>query len=113
MFQLQDLEPPREVGPRQIGVRLTTYLLNRSERRGELMATYFICYDLVKDSDYGELIDALKQEGAEKIILSDWKLKAYNTSCTELAKKFRKHIDSDDRLLVIKAVNYDGFNLLS
>jgi hypothetical protein len=77
------------------------------------MAIYLVGYDLHEGQDYEDLINALKSYGAWWHHLdSTWLIKTQE-SAIDIRNKLKKHIKSDDELLVIKYGNeaaWFGFN---
>jgi CRISPR-associated endonuclease Cas2 len=65
------------------------------------MALFMISYDLRKDKDYQKLWDALKKNGAHKILLSQWLLET-DSSVAEILKWLRTMTDEDDQLVVVE-----------
>jgi hypothetical protein len=74
------------------------------------MAVYLISYDLMSPGhNYGPLIDALKKQGAKKVILSAWAI-----STTSTAVQIRDWVESflgpNDRIVVTELHNWATWN---
>ena len=74
---------------------------------------YVISYDLRKPGrDYDPLYDALEQEGAERILQSQWALKiGLPGQAKVLRAEFKRFIDNNDRLLVTEVDDWAGRKL--
>ena len=66
------------------------------------MTCYIISYDLVKKRDYEELYKAIKSYKYGQINESTWAIVTNDTKKT-IYNNLKKHIDSDDRLFIIKS----------
>lgn len=66
------------------------------------MTCYIICYDLVKEKDYEELYKVIKSYKYGQITESTWAI-VTNEKAKEVRDNLQKHMDSDDRLFVIKS----------
>jgi len=76
------------------------------------MALFYIAYDLDKPGqDYQNLWDELDSLGAKRVQDSVWALRS-DTSAKELRDVLKKHIDSDDRLLVVQSGDWASRNLM-
>jgi hypothetical protein len=76
------------------------------------MAVYLISYDLMSPGhNYGPLIDALKKQGAKKVILSAWAI-----STTSTAVQIRDWVESflgpNDRIVVTELHNWATWNAM-
>ena len=61
---------------------------------------YLISYDLNgKDDDYPTLWGALRSDGAIRILFSEW-LMSSNESALQVANRYARHLDANDRLFV-------------
>ena len=70
------------------------------------MATYLISYDIVRSpSEYPELWAQFDSDGAVKILLSEY-LISTNESAGDLANRYLRHLDDNDRLFVCTANNW-------
>jgi len=68
------------------------------------MATkYYVSYDLNRDKDYQKITAELERYNAIRVLESLWCLPKENTSAKELRDHFKKYIDKDDQLIVIKS----------
>lgn len=76
------------------------------------MALYFISYDIQSGHDYSNLYAALQQLNAKRILLSVWALSRVNTTTSGLRDFLKGHLRNGDRLLVIEASDWAGWNLL-
>lgn len=65
------------------------------------MSVFLISYDLIDQKNYPVLWDALKDQGAHRMLDSVWLLSADNTA-QEIVKWLSGYIDSDDKLVVTK-----------
>ena len=65
------------------------------------MALFSITYDLIKDKDYGSLIDRLSELDTVKVQLSQWFLSANNTAL-EIKDHLAQYLDDDDKLMVVE-----------
>jgi hypothetical protein len=78
------------------------------------MATYLIGYDLNKEKNYPDLIDAIKAlSGTWWHHLDSTWIVVTDKSAVEIRDALRKHIDDDDELLVVKSGGegaWAGFN---
>jgi hypothetical protein len=64
------------------------------------MALYLISYDLLKPGkNYDPLIDALTQQGAKRVLLSQWTLNTY-CSPKQIRDWARRYMDNNDRILI-------------
>ncbi|WP_040248033.1 hypothetical protein [Psychroserpens mesophilus] len=75
------------------------------------MIEYFIRYDLRDSQDYQKLYDELKRFKAIQVLVSLYCLKYQNDKTEELCNHFKKFIDGDDGLIVIKSAFWAGVNL--
>lgn len=69
-----------------------------------IMTSYQISYDLQSPGqDYEDLHDAIKSLGDYCHILeSTWLVEASDTSASDIRDELKKHIDSNDRLIVTR-----------
>ena len=74
------------------------------------MALYFLTYDLRKSSSYQPLYDELKNFNAVRILESTWCFNRTNTTAKGLRDYYKKHIDSDDGLMVSEVTDWASFN---
>ena len=66
------------------------------------MALYLISYDLLKPGkNYDPLIDALTQQGAKRVLLSQWTLSTYS-SPKQIRDWARRYMDNNDRILILE-----------
>ena len=64
------------------------------------MALYLISYDLLKPGkNYDPLIEALTQQGAKRVLLSQWTLNTY-CSPKQIRDWARRYMDNNDRILI-------------
>ncbi|MGQ0526029.1 MAG: hypothetical protein ACT4P8_20480 [Betaproteobacteria bacterium] len=77
----------------------------------EKMDLYLICYDLRNMRDYQPLWTELARLGAKRGLESNWWLEMSGVSAKSLREHFRRYIDSDDRLLVLKVSDWAGVRL--
>ena len=64
------------------------------------MALYLTSYDLLKPGkNYDPLIDALTQQGAKRVLLSQWTLNTY-CSPKQIRDWARRYMDNNDRILI-------------
>ena len=64
------------------------------------MALYLISYDLLNPGkNYDPLIDALTQQGAKRVLLSQWTLNTY-CSPKQIRDWARRYMDNNDRILI-------------
>ena len=64
------------------------------------MALYLISYDLLTPGkNYDPLIDALTQQGAKRVLLSQWTLNTY-CSPKQIRDWARRYMDNNDRILI-------------
>jgi hypothetical protein len=64
------------------------------------MALYLISYDLLKPGkNYDPLIDALTQQGAKRVLVSQWTLNTY-CSPKQIRDWARRYMDNNDRILI-------------
>jgi hypothetical protein len=76
------------------------------------MALFYVSYDLDKPGqNYPNLWKELGSLGARRVQDSLWALKSERTA-SDLAKIIRQHMDSNDRLVVIKSEDSSWFNLM-
>ena len=73
---------------------------------------YYLSYDLIKNKDYKSLYAELEKDGAKRVLESVWCFKYTDNSTETLRDHFRKFIDNDDKLLVIKSAHWAGTNLM-
>ena len=80
------------------------------------MATYLVSYDLTrpKEDDYPELLDALRRDGALRILYSEW-LVLSDQSAKTVAERYLAHMDADDRIFVCEvfAGRYSYYHLMN
>ena len=77
------------------------------------MALYLISYDLLKPGkNYDPLLEALAQQGAKRVLLSQWTLNTY-CSAKQIRDWARRYMDNNDRILIseIKS-NRSGYSTL-
>lgn len=73
------------------------------------MAKYAVFYDLIEGKDYQKLTDELERLGGVKTQFSVY-LIALNWSDTQQTfGHFKKFVDSDDRLMVVKIADKPGW----
>ncbi|CUJ64811.1 hypothetical protein HMPREF3069_03155 [Achromobacter xylosoxidans] len=77
------------------------------------MALYFLSYDLRKSRNYQPLYDELGRIGAVRVLESLWSFARDLTSAESLSTHYRQFVDADDGLIVIKASDWAGYNLLA
>ncbi|MDD3323254.1 MAG: hypothetical protein PHS59_17610 [Paludibacter sp.] len=75
------------------------------------MTKYFICYDLRNSRDYQKLYTELEKYKAIQILESLYCIKYQDDKTEELRDHFKKFIDKDDGLIIIKSAYWAGFNL--
>ena len=64
------------------------------------MPLYLISYDLLTPGkNYDPLIDALTQQGAKRVLLSQWTLNTY-CSPKQIRDWARRYMDNNDRILI-------------
>lgn len=62
---------------------------------------YMVSYDLEKSNqNYPLLWQELEALGAERVLRSQWILRANNTTEQDLLRRLSRHLDADDRILV-------------
>ena len=66
------------------------------------MTKYFICYDLRNSRDYQKLYTELEKYKAIQILESLYCIKYQDDKTEELRDHFKKFIDKDDGLIIIK-----------
>ena len=75
--------------------------------------THLISYDLVgKDEDYPRLWAALRNDGAVKILYSEW-LISTTENAAQLRDRYKQHIDGNDRLFVCAIDDWASFNIMN
>jgi len=72
------------------------------------MIKYFISYDLRNTRDYKKLYDELAKFKAIQVLESLYCFKYQDDKTEELLDHFKKLIDKDDRLIVIKSAFWAG-----
>ena len=77
------------------------------------MALYLISYDLLKpEKNYDPLIDALIQQGAKRVLLTQWALNTYS-SPKQIRDWARRYMDNNDRILISEInSNWSGYGTL-
>ena len=75
------------------------------------MRKYFISYDLRNSRDYEKLYSELEEFDAIQVLESLYCFKYKDNKTKELRDHFRKFIDNDDGLIIIKSSNWAGRNL--
>lgn len=75
------------------------------------MRKYFISYDLRDAKNYQKLYDELAKFNAIQVLESLYCIKYKDDSTEILRDHFKKFIDSDDGLIVIKSAHWAGVNL--
>jgi hypothetical protein len=73
---------------------------------------YYISYDLRNQKDYKKLYHELAKFKAIKILESLYCFKYQDNKTLYLRDHFKKFIDNDDRLLVIKSENWASFRIV-
>ncbi len=79
------------------------------------MAVYLISYDLMSPGhNYGPLIEALKKQGAKKVILSAWAISTTSTAVTavQIRDWVQSYVDSNDRIVVTELQNWATWNAM-
>jgi len=80
------------------------------------MKWFYISYDLDKPGqNYQNLWNALSILGAHRVQDSLWLLRTNGTGsglAKQTAERLRKHIDKNDRLVVIESADSSWFNLM-
>ncbi len=77
------------------------------------MKLFFVTYDLLKPGkNYDELYAALERLGAKRVLLSVWALTGSHTA-VGLRDSLKKHMDSNDRLLVIESADWAASNAMT
>lgn len=74
---------------------------------------YYLSYDLVKEKDYEKLYEELELIGAKRVLESVWCFRYAKGKSSDLIDRFKKFIDSDDRLLIVESAGSAWINLLS
>jgi hypothetical protein len=77
------------------------------------MPLYFIKYDLHRERSYQPLYDELSGLGAKRVLDSVWCLTHRNATAIGLRDHLMQLIDSNDRLIVSKVVDWASSNALS
>ena len=75
------------------------------------MQKYFISYDLRNSRNYKKLIDELEKFEAIQVLESLFCFKYEDDKTEELRDYFRKFIDADDGLIIIKSAFWTEINL--
>lgn len=77
--------------------------------------TYLVSYDLSKpERDYFDLLAALRNADAVRILFSQWLVSAATTSAMDVLNHFRQHIDADDRMFVCQVnANWAYINIMN
>ena len=77
------------------------------------MALFFVTYDLDKPGqNYQNLWDEMKSLGSKRLQGSVWGMQS-DRSTVDLRDLLKGHIDSNDRLLVIKNGGWAGWNSMA
>jgi hypothetical protein len=63
------------------------------------MKKYLISYDLVRGGDYPDLIQALRSDGARRILYSEW-LVFSTLSASQVRDRYNAYLDLNDRIFV-------------
>ena len=63
------------------------------------MTIFATSYDLIKRKNYPDLWEALKKQGAHRVLDSVWLVSANNTA-TEVRDWLATFVDSDDKIMV-------------
>lgn len=71
------------------------------------MALYFVGYDLDRNKDYGDLVSALENAGAKRLLYSEWALRT-EAGVEQVFKYFRKFVEADDAILVTRVQDARG-----
>lgn len=66
-----------------------------------MAATHLVTYDLIKRKNYPELIKELEKFPYWHCLGSVWIVKS-DLKCSEIRDRLLSHIDSDDKLIVLK-----------
>jgi hypothetical protein len=72
---------------------------------------FWVTYDLIQVKDYRRLKTRLTQLGAKQVLLSVWALKGDYTA-PSLRDDLQRHVDHDDRVLVVENRDWASFNAL-
>lgn len=75
------------------------------------MKIYFLSYDLRNDRDYPKLYDELKRFKAIRVLESLYCFTYQDNKTIALKDHFKKFIDSDDGLIIIKEDYWAGYKL--
>lgn len=73
---------------------------------------YSISYDLIKRKDYPELYKALKSMSGTHDLDSKWTVIS-DLSCDRLLDELKKHVDSDDKIIVEEVGKRADYNIPS
>lgn len=76
---------------------------------------YVISYDLDKPGqNYTAVTNALEKSGAKRVLFSQWVLRHYTATATQIRDWLWNHMDRNDRLLVVCLDSNDwaGMNLM-
>jgi hypothetical protein len=66
------------------------------------MPLYLISYDLRKQKNYDDLINALRGAGAKRVLKAQWLYNSREQSAKKVADFVIGYLDSDDGLLVCR-----------
>ena len=71
---------------------------------------YLISYDLIGkgEDDYPQLIEALKKDGAVRILYSEWLVQS-NDRAVGVASRYAKLLDNNDRLFVCEVTQNSAY----
>ena len=77
------------------------------------MKWFYVCYDLDRPGrNYPNLWNALDSLGAKRVQDSVWLITRGSGTAKDLAANLRKHIDGNDRLVVIESADSAWYNLM-
>jgi hypothetical protein len=95
---------------REAMVMPPSFVSRKSLTKETTVAVYLISYDLMSPGhNYGTLIEALKKQGARKVILSAWALSTISTAA-QIRDWVQSYVDSNDRIVVTELNNWATWN---
>jgi hypothetical protein len=65
------------------------------------MAHFMVSYDLHRNRDYTRIINALREQGAARVLESLWFVSLSNTA-TQVRDWLKSYVDGDDSLIVVE-----------
>jgi hypothetical protein len=76
------------------------------------MALFYVAHDLEPGQNYQNLWNELESRGAVRVLNSLWALTS-SERASNIRNTLRRHIDNNDRLLVVQSTTGAWYNLMA